>query len=81
MGGPATLVSYFQEKISNLTNNQNQLELSRNKILKFNKRGRVSNKTELMQKNPKINQREGGCLNLFSCNEFGSNISNSNGGK
>ena len=33
----ATSVSFFQEKVSNLTSDQIQLELSRNKILKFNK--------------------------------------------
>ena len=36
----ATSVSFFQEKVSNLTSDQIQLELSWNKILKFNKGGR-----------------------------------------
>ena len=35
----ATSVSFFQETISNFTSDQIQLELSRNKILKFNKGG------------------------------------------
>ena len=34
-----TLVSFFQEKVSNFTSDQIQLELSRNKILKLNKGG------------------------------------------
>ena len=40
MGGKqATLVSFFQEKVSNFPSDQIQLELSRNKILNFNKVG------------------------------------------
>ena len=35
----AISVSFFQEKLSNLTSDQIQLGLSRNKILKFNKGG------------------------------------------
>ena len=34
-----TSVSFFQEKVSNFTSDQIQLELSRNKILKLNKGG------------------------------------------
>ena len=35
----ATSVSFFQEKVSNFTSDQIQLEFSRNKILNFNKGG------------------------------------------
>ena len=41
----ATLVSIFQEKVSNFTSDQIQLELSRNNIL--NKGGWGSNKVEI----------------------------------
>ena len=44
-GKQATSVSFFQEKVSNLSFDQIQLELSRNTVLKFNKgEGGGSNK-------------------------------------